>query len=219
MANVAIEQNESTVHEQIYLGPQEIERLYEIAQKGATESVSALRDFLGSNTAIHLNCLSFLPLPIMIDRIKLFYPRHLGFHLRFSGEISGEIFTFFQEEDALILIERMTGHKRLKKVNGINRVEVSVLAELINILSNSFWRALTEKTALNWWFTPPTRVNDLSRSLTYSSKVYTLDHLLMHFEYLIPSLEIRIQLLMLPTQNTIKKVLSKLTALPNITED
>lgn len=211
MLNIAIEQNESSIHENIFLPPQEIKRLYEIAQKGAVESINALRDFLGATTDIHLNCLSFLPLPIMVDRIKLFYPSHLGFHLRFSGEISGEIFTFFREQDAIFLVDKMTGHRRLKSLKNINRVEISVLAELVNILSNSFWRTLTEKTSLNWWFTPPTRVNDLSRSLTYSAKVYTLDHLLIHFEYLIPNLEIRIQLLMLPTQNTIKKILDKLS--------
>ncbi len=211
MLNVAIEQNQSTIYDDLYLPPNEIKKLYEIAQKGAVESINSLRDFLGTNTDIHLNCLSFLPLPIMIDRIKLFYPSHLGYHLRFSGEITGEIFTFFREEDAIYLIEKITGHKRLKNINGINRVEISVLAELVNILSNSFWRCLTEKTSLNWWFTPPTKVSDLGRSLTYSGKVYTLDHLLIHFEYLISHLEIRIQLLMLPTQNTIKKILNKLT--------
>jgi chemotaxis protein CheY-P-specific phosphatase CheC len=210
MLNIAIEQNESSILEDIFLPPQEIKRLYEIAQKGAAESINSLRDFLGTTNEIHLNCLSFLPLPIMIDRIKLFYPNHLGFHIRFSGEISGEIFTFFRESDAIFLVDKITGHKRLKSIKNINRVEISVLAELVNILSNSFWRTLTEKTAFNWWFTPPTRVNDLSRALSYSAKVYTLDNLLIHFEYLIPNLEIRIQLLMLPTQHTMKKILAKL---------
>jgi chemotaxis protein CheY-P-specific phosphatase CheC len=218
MLNIAIEQDESSIHEDIYLPPSEVKMLYEIAQKGASESINSLRDFLGTTNDIHLNCLSFLPLPIMIERIKLFYPNHLGFHIRFSGEISGEIFTFFREEDAIFLVDKITGHRRLKSLKNINRVEISVLAELVNILSNSFWRTLTEKTAFNWWFTPPTRVNDLSRALSYSAKVYTLDHLLIHFEYLIPNLEIRIQLLMLPTQHTMKKILGKLNTPSTETE-
>lgn len=210
MPQVAIEQDESTIHDQIYLLPQEIEKLYEVAQTGASRSVSSLREFLGINTEIHLNYLSFLSLPILLDRIKLYYPNHLGFHLRFSGEISGEIYTFFQEQDALTLIQQMMGNKRTKSNKALNRIEVSVLSELVNILSNSFWRALTEKALINWWITPPTRINDLARSLTYSAKVYTLDHLLAHFEFIIPMMEIRIQLVMLPTQNTMKKLLSKL---------
>ena len=210
MLNIAIEQDESSIQEDLFLPPHEIKMLYEIAQKGASESINSLRDFLGTTNDIHLNCLSFLPLPIMIDRIKLFYPTHLGFHIRFAGEISGEIFTFFREADAIFLVDKITGHRRLKNIKNINRVEISALAELVNILSNSFWRTLTEKTSFNWWFTPPTRVNDLSRALSYSAKVYTLDHLLIHFEYLIPNLEIRIQLLMLPTQHTMKKILGKL---------
>lgn len=210
MLNIAIEQNEASIQEEILLPPQEIKKLYEIAQKGAAESINSLRDFLGTTNDIHLNCLSFLPLPVMIERIKLFYPNPLGYHIRFSGEISGEIFTFFRENDAIFLVDKITGHKRLKTIKDINRVEISVLAELVNILSNAFWRTLTEKTSFNWWFTPPTRVNELSKALSYSAKIYTLDNLLIHFEYLIPNLEIRIQLLMLPTRHTIQKLLTKL---------
>ncbi|MGE5581176.1 MAG: chemotaxis protein CheC [Bacillota bacterium] len=210
MVNIAIEQNESSIHEEIFLPPSEIQKLYEIAQTGAMQSLHPLREFLGVNTDIHLNCLSFLPLPLMIDRLKMFYPNHFGFHQRFAGEIAGEIYTFFREEDAAFLVTKITGQRRPKHLKGINRVEVSVLAELINIISNSFWRSLTEKTAFNWWFTPPTRINDLCRTLTYSAKIYALDYLLIHFEYLIPNFEIRLQFLMLPTQNTIKKILAKL---------
>lgn len=216
MPYIAIEQDESSIHDQICLLPQEMEKLYEVAQKGAASSVNSLRDFLGTSTDIHLNCLSFLPLPILIDRIKMFFPNHLAFHLRFSGEIAGEIYTFFQEQDALVLIQKMMGNKRLKS---INRVEVSVLTELVNILANSFWRALTEQAQLKWWITPPSRVNELGRALTYSSKVYTLDHLLIHLEYLIPMLEIRIQFTMLPTKSTIKKILAKLNPIQYIHEE
>jgi chemotaxis protein CheY-P-specific phosphatase CheC len=218
MLNIAIEQNETSIQEEIFLPPQEIKKLYEAAQKGAAESINSLRDFLGPTNDIHLNCLSFLPLSVMVDRIKIFYPNHLGYHLRFSGEISGEIYTFFRETDALFLVEKITGQKRLKNLKNINRVEISVLAELVNILANAFWRTLTEKTAFNWWFTPPTRVNELSKALSYSAKIYTLDNLLIHFEYLIPNLEIRIQSLMLPTQHTIQKLLTKLNTSPVILE-
>jgi Chemotaxis protein CheC, inhibitor of MCP methylation len=212
MLNIAIEQNEASIQEDIFLPPQEIKRLYEFVQKGASESIHSLRDFLGTTNEIHLNCLSFLPLPVMIERIKLFYPDHLAYHLSFSGEISGEIYTFFRERDALYLVTKITGDKHLKSLKDINRVQISVLAELVNILSNSFWRSLTERAAFNWWFTPPTRVSELCRALTYSAKVFTLDSLIIHFEYLIPELELRIQLLMLPSQNTIKKLLTKLNS-------
>jgi chemotaxis protein CheY-P-specific phosphatase CheC len=211
---VAIEQDQSTIHHQICLLPQEIERLYEAAQVGASNALNSLRDFLGMQAEIHLNCLSFMPLPILIDRIRLFYPEHIAFHLRFSGEISGEIYTFFQERDALILIQQMMGSKKLKNNKSFNRVEISVLTELVNILSSSFWRSLTEKASLNWWFTPPSRISDLQRVLNYSAKIYNLDHLLVHFEYLIQNLEIRVQLVMLPTKSTMKKILAKLNPLP-----
>ncbi len=211
---VAIEQDESIIHQQICLLPQEIEKLYEAAQMGASSALSSLRNFLGTQAEIHLNCLSFMTLPILLDRIRMFYPEHVAFHLRFSGEICGEIYTFFQEKDALALIQQMMGAKRNKNNKSFNRVEISVLTELVNILSNCFWRSLTEKAAINWWFTPPARVSDLQRVLNYSAKVYNLDHLLVHYEYLIESLEIRVQLIMLPTKSTMKKLLTKLTPAP-----
>ncbi len=210
MLNIAIEQNEASIQENYFLPPQEIKTLYEVAQRGAAESVNSLRDFLGSYNDIHLNCLSFLPLTMMIDRIKLFYSNHLGYHMRFSGEISGEIYTFFRESDAIFFVDKINGHRKIKSLSDINRVEISFLAELVNILSNAFWRTLTEKTSLKWWFAPPTRVNELDRALVYSAKVYAIDSLLIHFEYLIPNLEIRIQMVIMPTENTLKKILEKL---------
>ena len=213
MSNVVIEQNEASIRHEIYLPPQEIKHLYAIAQNGATDSINSLRDFLGMNVDIHLNCLGFLPFSILIDRIKLYYQNNIGFHLRFFGDIAGEIYTFFCEQDALNLIERMLGQKR-KPGRGLNRVETSVLSELVNIISNTFWRALSEKTNLNWYFTPPAPVADLNRSLIYSAKIYNLDNLLLHFEYIIPLLEIRFQLIILPAKNTMNKILAKLSALP-----
>ncbi len=215
MSNVVIEQNEASIREEFYLPPLEVKNLYAIAQTGAASSINSLRDFLGMNVDIHLNCLTFLPFPILIDRIKLFYQNNIGFHLRFSGDITGEIFTFFREQDAQNLIERMLGQKR-KPGRGLNRVETSVLSELVNIVSNTFWRALSEKTLLNWYFTPPTPVTDLNRSLIYSAKIYNLDNLLIHFEYIIPILEIRFQFIILPAKNTMNKILSKLSSTPII---
>lgn len=212
MTNVVIEENEVSIRDDFYLPPLEVKHLYTIAQKGAANSINSLRDFLGMNVDIHLNCLSFLPLPVLIDRIKLYYQNHLGFHLRFSGDISGEIYTFFRETDAQHLIERMLGQKR-KPGRRLNRVETSVISELVNIISNTFWRALSEKTMLNWYFTPPTPVADLNRSLIYSAKIYNLDKHLLHFEYIIPILEIRFQFIILPAKNTMNKILSKLSSL------
>lgn len=212
MSNVVFEQNEASIREELYLPPIEVKRLYTIAQNGAASSINSLRDFLGMNVDIHLNCLTFLPFSILIDRIKLFYQNSISFHLRFSGDITGEIYTFFREQDALNLIDRMLGQKR-KPRRSLNRVETSVLSELVNIVSNTFWRSLTEKILLNWYFTPPSPVSDLNRSLIYSSKIHDLDNLLLHFEYIIPNLEIRFQFIILPAKNTMNKLISKLSSI------
>jgi hypothetical protein len=54
-------------------------------------------------------------------------------------------------------------------------------------------------------------VSDLSRSMAYSAKVYNLDSLLIHFEFIIPVSDIRFQYIILPGQNTIQKILEKLS--------
>ncbi|HOJ76649.1 MAG TPA: hypothetical protein PLZ08_02150 [Bacillota bacterium] len=214
MTNLAIEHSHNSNNEAIFLPFSQIEQLYNIAQNGAAKSISSMQQFLGINVDIHLNCLSFLSLPILIDRINLYYRNHLGFHLRFSGEITGEIYTFFGEKDATILIEKMLGHhRRFKYPRRFNRLEISVLAELVNVLSNSFWRALTDKTAINWTISPPTQITNLERSLFYSAKIYPVDQFLVHFEYLIPDLDVRIQFIVLPTQKTLKKIFTKLAVL------
>lgn len=210
MPNVAIEHIGSTIREHIYLPPHEIEKLYEAAQIGANGSINSLRQFLGTNTEINLNCLSFLSLPILIDRMNQFYRNHLGFHIRFSGDITGEIFTFFGEKDALTIIDQILGKRRFLPRKRLNKIETSVLAELVNIISNSFWRVLTEKTNINWWISPPAKVNDLPRALFYTTKVYSVDSLMVQIEYFIPVMEIRIHFVILPTQYTLKKILSRL---------
>ncbi|HYH04799.1 MAG TPA: hypothetical protein VEC37_17040 [Bacillota bacterium] len=210
MPNVAIEHIGSTIREHIYLPPHEIEKLYEAAQIGANGSISSLRQFLGTNSEINLNCLSFLSLPILIDRVNLYHRNHLGYHIRFSGDITGEIFTFFSEKDALTIIDQILGRRRFFARRRLNKIEASVLAELVNIISNSFWRVLTEKTSINWWISPPAKVNDLPRSLFYTTKVYSVDSLMVQMEYFIPVMEIRIHFVILPTQYTLKKILSKL---------
>ncbi|HOP74808.1 MAG TPA: hypothetical protein PLC07_07095 [Bacillota bacterium] len=211
MKNIAIEQSEPVGQDHLYPPPQEIKRLYEIAQHGASASLNSLRQFLGSDVDINLHCLSLLTLPVLIDRIRLFYQNHLGFHLRYSGEITGEIYTFFAGRDAKTLIDKMLGHKRFKYGKRFNRIEISVLTELVNIVTNAFWRALTDKTGMNWYLSPPTLINDLSRTLFYSSKIYTVDYFLVHFEYVIPVLDVRIQCIVLPTQQTLARIFSKLT--------
>lgn len=214
MTNLAIEQSLNSDNEPIFLPFSQIEQLYNIAQNGAAKSISSMQQFLGINVDIHLNCLSFLSIPILIDRINQYYRNHLGFHLRFSGEITGEIYTFFDERDAAILIEKVLDqHLRFKFHKRFNRLEISVLAELVNVLSNSFWRALSDKTSINWNISPPTQITNLERSLFYSSKIYPIDQFLVHFEYLIPVLDVRIQFIVLPTQKTLKKIFTKLAVL------
>lgn len=211
MAYFALEKDELTINDQFFLPPQEVARLFEIAQTGASGSVHSLRDFLGLTGEIQVNCLSFLPFHVLLDRIALYYQNHIGFHLRFSGEISGEIYTFFRDQHALMIIERMLGRKRKKSWGKLNRIEISVLSELANIISNSFWRSLAEQATLNWWITPPVYVTDLCRSISNSAKVHALEPMLIHFEYLVPSLGLRTQMVLLPNQHTLKKILNKLT--------
>mgnify|MGYP005850654939 CR=1 FL=1 len=211
---VAIEQTESAIYNQISLLPQEIEKLYAAAQMGAAGALNALRDFIGIQTDIHLNCLSFMPLPALLDHIRRNYSDHIAFHLRSAGEINGEIYTFFQEKDAMTLIRHILGPRFPKNSKFLSPVEISVLTELVTMLSNSFWCSLTDKTSLNWWFTPPVRITNMERVLKISAKVYLLDHSLMQYEYLIEALGIRVQFLMLPTNSTLKKILAKLNPAP-----
>lgn len=220
MLNIAIEQNEITIKEQAYLlSPPEITRFYEVAQAGVIEFSDSLKDFFGENTEFLLNCLSFLPLPVLVDRVNLYHSQHLGFHQRFSGEIAGGIYTYIREKDALVLIDRITDAKKFKTEKGLNKIEFSLIAEFLNILANSLWKAITDKTALSWWLTPPILVNSLSRSLAYSARVYTLDYLQVHLEFLMPATATRVYLIILPNQNTLKVILSKLLTQPVFLED
>jgi chemotaxis protein CheY-P-specific phosphatase CheC len=210
MANVAIEYSGPSIREHLYLPPQEIEILYEAAQIGADGAIGSLQQFLGINTEIRLNCLSFLSLPILQDRLNLFYPNSVGYHIRFSGDVTGELFTFFSEKTAWTILDRVITRRWSLGRRQMNKIEISALSELVNIISNSFWRVITEKSSLNWWISPPAKVNDLAKSVYYTCKVYSVDSLMIQIEYFIPDLNARIQFVILPTQYTLKKILFQL---------
>ncbi len=209
MAYIAIEQNRDSLGQPEVLPQHEVKQLFEVAQNSVSGAVSLLRDFLGASPDIRLNCLSFLPVPVLLDRIRLYYQDNLGFHLRFAGDISGEIYTLFRQRDAFAIIERMNGARR-KPGKPLDRMETAVLTEMVHILANSFWRVISEKAALNWWFSPPTRVNDPARSLAYSAKVFNLDQQLLHFEFVIPIGSIRFQYILLPSRGSVSKLLAGL---------
>jgi chemotaxis protein CheY-P-specific phosphatase CheC len=209
MPYIAIEHDLDAVPEPLDLPSHQVKQLFDIAQAGAVGSVGSLRDFLGTAADIHLNYLAFIPVSVLLERIRQQHRNALGFQMRFSGDISGEIFTFFKEQEAFSLVEKMLGTKR-RSHQPLNPLELSVLAELVNIISNSFWRVMADQADLNWWFSPPTRLRDPNRTLTYSAKVRNYDHLIIHFEFLIPSFNLRFQYIILPTHNSIHKLLHSL---------
>lgn len=223
MLNIAIEQNEISLQEAYPFSAWQMGPLFQIAQNGAAGSTHSLRDFLRIHSEIRVNCLSILPLSILIERVHLYYRNHIGFHLRFSGEIHGEIFALLREDHALMLLERALGpksnDKRHPETDKLNPLEVTMLAELIQMISNSFRQELTEKTLFNWWITQPLRVSDVDHSLTYAAKIFNLDHHVIHLEYLIPILELRIQFLLLPAASMLPKILARLAPSQNRDDD
>lgn len=190
------------------LAPSKFNEFHNIAQRGALNSLQSLERFLGFNIQTHINSLSFLPISLMTDRLNLFYSNSIGFHLRFSGDINGEIYTFFSEKDARSLIKHFLGCTMLKRGRRFNRIELSVLNELSNIVGNSFWQTFGNQSTLRWNAAPPVLVRNITSCLFYSSRIYSFDAGLLHVEFSVPDLKTRIQLLLLPTAQTLDNLIS-----------
>jgi chemotaxis protein CheC len=137
-------------------------------------------------------------------------PRDLiGIHVRIIGEVSGEMYFLFTRKDALRLVEMLVG-ERMRLTLSLNRIESSALSEIANILTGSYWYAMTDRKALNWRITVPTIVEDVGKILTLSNRVYDFTSMVFLTDITVPQNNVRGHFLLLPRQEALTKLLTNL---------
>ena len=191
------------------ISAEEINILRRINEAGARRAQSALSEFLKRETVLDTPRISVLPLAMLMQQMDS-KPRDLiGIHVRIIGEVSGEMYFLFTRKDALRLVEMLVG-ERMRLTLSLNRIESSALSEIANILTGSYWYAMTDRKALNWRITVPTIVEDVGKILTLSNRVYDFTSMVFLTDINVPQNNVRGHFLLLPRQEALTKLLANL---------
>ncbi len=191
------------------ISAEEINILRRINEAGARRAQSALSEFLKRETILDTPRISVLPLAMLMQQMDS-KPRDLiGIHVRIIGEVSGEMYFLFTRKDALRLVEMLVG-ERMRLTLSLNRIESSALSEIANILTGSYWYAMTDRKALNWRITVPTIVEDVGKILTLSNRVYDFTSMVFLTDINVPQNNVRGHFLLLPRQEALTKLLANL---------
>ena len=191
------------------ISAEEINILRRINEAGARRAQSALSEFLKRETVLDTPRISVLPLAMLMQQMDS-KPRDLiGIHVRIIGEVSGEMYFLFTRKNALRLVEMLVG-ERMRLTLSLNRIESSALSEIANILTGSYWYAMTDRKALNWRITVPTIVEDVGKILTLSNRVYDFTSMVFLTDINVPQNNVRGHFLLLPRQEALTKLLTNL---------
>lgn len=191
------------------ISAEEINVLRRINEAGASRAQSALSEFLKRETIFNTPRISVLPLALLMQQMDS-KPRDLiGIHVRIIGEVSGEMYFLFGRKDAVRLVEMLVG-ERVRLTQSLNKIESSALSEIANILTGSYWYAMTDRTALNWRITVPTIVEDVGKILTLSNRVYDFTSMVFLTDISVPQNNVRGHFLLLPRQEALGKLLANL---------
>lgn len=191
------------------ISAEEINILRRINEAGARRAQSALSEFLKRETVLDTPRISVLPLAMLMQQMDS-KPRDLiGIHVRIIGEVSGEMYFLFTRKNALRLVEMLVG-ERMRLTLSLNRIESSALSEIANILTGSYWYAMTDRKALNWRITVPTIVEDVGKILTLSNRVYDFTSMVFLTDITVPQNNVRGHFLLLPRQEALTKLLANL---------
>lgn len=187
----------------------EIDVLRRINQSGASRAQVALTEFLKRETILQTPRISVLPLALLMEQTHSKPHDLIGIHVRIIGEVSGEMYFLFTRKNAVRLVETLVG-ERFRLLGGLNRVESSALSEIANILTGSYWYAMTDRTSLNWRVTVPTVVQNVGRLLSLSSRVYDFTSMVFLTDIQVPNEDIRGHFLLIPRQEALPRLLANL---------
>lgn len=188
---------------------EEIEALRRISDAGARRAQVSLSELLKRETILQSPRISVLPLALLMEQTSANPRELLGIHVRIIGEVSGEMYFLFTRTNAIRLVEMLVG-ERFRLLQSLNALETSALSEVANILTGSYWYAMTDRTALNWRITVPTIVEDVGRLLSLSSRVYDFNSMVFLTDLLVPDIGVSGHFLLIPRRESLSKLLTNL---------
>lgn len=203
--------SELYLRKNFFISASMMEGLNRINQAGAEHAQQALVSFLGQEEPVSIETITILPLTLLAQRLRVAAKEFLGCHIRIFGELQGELYCYLQKPHAKILINAMLRRTNLR-LWPTRVVEHSALAELTNVLANSYWRALHGHVPLNWRTTAPAMVARIERLFSLASRIGHYDHLVFHADLALIGLGINLYFCLIPGVDCLSRFLESLDA-------
>ena len=188
-----------------------MEGLNRINQAGAERAQAALVGFLGQEEPVSIETISILPLTMLAQRLRCTRREYLGCHTRIFGELQGKLYCYLQNSHARALVGTVL-HRGLVRPRSMGPMELSALAELTNVLANSYWLALHGHLPLNWRTTVPTLVSRIERLFALASRIGHYDFLVFHTDLLLVNLHLNLHFCLIPGADCLNRFLQSLDA-------
>ncbi|MGE5598588.1 MAG: chemotaxis protein CheC [Bacteroidota bacterium] len=187
-----------------------MEGLNRINQAGAERARQALVGYLRQDQRVEIDAITILPLTMLAQRLRAGRREYLGCHIRIFGELQAELYCYLEERDARVLLAAVLGQHRVRRPLG--NLEQSALAELTNVLANSYWLALHGHVPLNWRTSVPAVVGRIERIFALASRIGHYDFLAFHTDLALTDLGFHLYFCLIPGADCLNRFLSSLEA-------
>lgn len=179
-----------------------------INQIGVERAQEALARLLGQEETVKTEAISILPLTLLARRLQESQEEYLGCHLRIFGELQAELYCYLQAEEARVLVHTVLRPGPLRRAN--KSVELAALAEVTNVLANSYWVALHGHLPLDWRTSPPALVARIERVFALASRIGHYDYLVFHTDLFLVRLGIHLYFCLIPGVDCLVRLLGYL---------
>ncbi|MGQ9778395.1 MAG: hypothetical protein ACUVRM_00765 [Bacillota bacterium] len=185
-----------------------LEGLNRINQIGAQRAQEALVRLLGQEEPVKIEAMSILPLTLLAHRLRRTKEDYLGCHICIFGELQAELYCYLRAGDARLLVNAVLRPGLLRRAN--RSVELAALAEVTNVLANSYWVALHGHVPLDWRISPPALVARVERVFALASRIGHYDHLVFQADLLLVRLGIHLYFCLIPGADCLNRLLGYL---------
>ncbi len=195
--------------------------LKEIGNIGAGHAATALSQLLADKINMTVPAVSILPLDQVHNLLGGPEELLVGIYMRVFGESPGKIIFLFSYQDALTLVDKLTGSK-IGFTQNLGEFEESALKEISNIMTGAYLNALVRLTGFTLIPSVPAFACDMAGAIINSALLdfgVMGDHaLIIETQFSITERQIRGHFFLVPDPGALEVILNALGAGPTCKE-
>ena len=195
------------------LSPVQLDELKEIGNIGSGNAATALSQLLGRSIDMQVPQVRLMDVADAIESLGSPDKLVVGILIRLKGDADGMIMFLLEEAFAKTIVTGLMGERSFSLYE-LNADDISVLSEIGNIMGGSYVNAIANLSGMTIDMSVPALTTDMLGAImtvpaTELSEAY--ERVLMISEqFLIDSVEIQSDMLLIPTVESLRTLLGKL---------